>query len=219
LEIGPSPVASTARLNEDQIRFVLPQGQVVPTHFDFHRVAERRESDQFNGRSHQQAHFEKATAVFGGHSDFGNGSGGADREGGQRLTDNGHNQATFSSARSGSTQMASANSALMPRRALQTWQMTLLCWLSNLMRCSSQKPISRRRREISGEALSCLIRQAVPTLNLLSGQIKDDSRPWLAFTIDVFLLTARQGKVIETGLQEGFRWPVLSKSSKGGSST
>src|SRR5204862_1537299 len=148
LELGashPVPVASTERLNKNQIGFVLAQSQVVAAHFDFHRVAERRESDQFNGSSHQHSHFEEATSVFGRHFDFGDGGGRADRQGSQRLTGNGHNQATVSSARSGSTQMASANSALMPRRALQTWQMTLLCWLSSLMRCSSQNPISRRR--------------------------------------------------------------------------
>src|SRR5882724_9365990 len=79
------------------------------------------------------------------------------------------------------------------------------------MRCSSQKPISRRRRAISGEAQSCLIRQAVPTRILLSGQMKDGSRPGAAFTDDDFLLTARQAKVIETRLQEGF----LRRSTKG----
>jgi len=142
LERGAFPVASTARLNKNQIGFVLAQSQVVATHFDFHRVSEWRESDQFNGSSHQQAHLEEATAVFGRDSDFGDRRGRADRQGRQRLTGNGLNQATFCS---GSTQMASANSALMPRRALQTWQMTLLCWLSSLMRCSSQNPISRRR--------------------------------------------------------------------------
>jgi len=124
--------------------------------------------------------------VFGRHSDLGDGSGRADRQGGQR-----------------STQIVSANSALMPRRALQTWQMTLLCWLSSLMRCCSQNPISRRRRAISGEAQSCLIRQAVPTRSLLSGQTKDSPWPWATFTDGVFLLTARHGKVIETRLQEG----------------
>src|SRR5262245_9881981 len=43
LEIRPSPVVSIARLNENQIGFVLSQGQMVTTHFDFHRVAEWRE--------------------------------------------------------------------------------------------------------------------------------------------------------------------------------
>src|SRR5436853_855163 len=101
--------------------------------------------------------------------------------------------------------MASANSALRPRRTLQTWQMRLVCWLRSLIFCSSQKPISRRRWAISGEAESCLMRQAEPARSLLSGQTKAGSQPLAAFRDDGFLLTARQGNVIETRLQEGFR--------------
>src|SRR5439155_488299 len=114
-------------------------------------------------------------------------------------------QATSSSLRSGSTMMASANSALRPRRTLQTWQMRLVCWLRSLIFWSSQKPISRRRWAISGEAESCLIRQAAPTRSLLSGQMKGCSQPGAAFAEDGFLLIVRQGTVIETRLQEGFR--------------
>src|SRR2546429_5905983 len=114
-------------------------------------------------------------------------------------------QATSSSLRSGSTRIASANSALRPRRTLQTWQMRLVCWLRSLIFCSSQRPISRRRWAISGEAESCLIRQAEPTRSLLRGQMKGCSQPGAAFTEDGFLLIVRQGNVIETRLQEGFR--------------
>src|SRR5947207_7346486 len=101
--------------------------------------------------------------------------------------------------------MASANSVLRPRRTLQTWQMRLVCWLRSLIFWSSQKPISRRRWAISGEAESCLIRQAAPTRSLLSGQMKGCSQPGAAFAEDGFLLIVRQGNVIETRLQEGFR--------------
>src|ERR1051326_2002087 len=111
--------ASTARLNQDQIGFMLAQSQVVAAHFDFHRVPQRREAEQFNRGADQQAHFEQTTAVFGGPIDSRGGCGSANGQGGQRLRGAGHTQATFSSA-SGSTQMASASSALMPRRALQT---------------------------------------------------------------------------------------------------
>src|SRR5207244_9970733 len=156
--------------DKNLICFMLAQGQMIAAHFDFHRIAERREADQFNRGSHQQAHFEQATTVFGGHFDFGDSRSGTDRQSGQRLAGGGHSQATFSSARSGSTQIESASSALMPTRTLQTWQMTLVCWLRSLTRCSSQKPISRRRWTISGEAESCLIRQAAPARSLLRGR-------------------------------------------------
>jgi hypothetical protein len=49
--------------------------------------------------------------------------------------------------------------------------------------------------------------------------MKDGSRPWLAFTDDVFLLTARQPKVIETGLQEGFLKPLKATNGRAGKST
>src|SRR3954464_14270388 len=68
--------------------------------------------------------------------------------------------------------MRSAKGALMPTRTLQTWQMTLACWLRSLIFCSSQKPISRRRCVTSLGAESCLIRTAVPARTLLSGQMK-----------------------------------------------
>src|ERR1043165_5224595 len=74
-----------------------------------------------------------------------------------------------------------ANGALMPTRTLQTWQITLACWLSNLIFCSSQNPISRKRCVTSGEAESCLMRTAVPARTWLSGHMKgwrhSDSEP------------------------------------------
>ena len=72
---GACRVASTPRLHKNQIRLMLAQRQMVAAHFDFHRIAQRREADQFNGSSHQQPHFEQATAVFGRHFDFGDGAG------------------------------------------------------------------------------------------------------------------------------------------------
>src|SRR2546421_11539300 len=44
--------------------------------------------------------------------------------------------------------------------------------------------------------------------------MKDGSRPGVAFTDDDFLLTARQGKVIETRLQEGFLRRPLNTNGK-----
>src|SRR3954471_20765191 len=48
--------------------------------------------------------------------------------------------------------------------------MRLLWRLRSLICCSSQKPISRRRWETSGEAESCLMRTAVPAMTRLNGQ-------------------------------------------------
>src|SRR6266516_2664575 len=112
--------ASTLPPNENQIRLLLAQREVVAAHLDFHGVAERRESNQFHWRPHQQAHFQQSPAVFGRYLDFGDSGGGTDRKGGQRLTGVCHRQAAFSSGRSGSTQIESASFALMPRRTLQT---------------------------------------------------------------------------------------------------
>src|SRR5438128_1059016 len=103
--------------------------------------------------------------------------------------------------------MDSASSALMPRRTLHTRQMRLVCWLRSLMRCSSQNPISRSRRAISGDAESCLIRQADPTRNLLNGQTKGLAAPSVELSGGDFRFTARHHTVIETRLQEGFPGP------------
>jgi hypothetical protein len=66
--------------------------------------------------------------------------------------------------------MLSANRLLMPRRALQTWQMMLEWQLSSFTFWSSYKPISRRRVLTSGEAESCLMQTTLPALTRLSGQ-------------------------------------------------
>jgi hypothetical protein len=50
--------------------------------------------------------------------------------------------------------------------------MMLVCRLTSLICCSSQKPSSRRRCETSGGVESCLIRTAVPATTRLKGQRK-----------------------------------------------
>jgi len=77
-------------LHKNLLRLMFAQRQVVAAYLDFHRIAEWGEADQFNRSPHQQAHFEQATAVFGRHFDFGDGGGGADGQGRQRLTGGGH---------------------------------------------------------------------------------------------------------------------------------
>src|SRR2546423_12813246 len=101
--------------------------------------------------------------------------------------------------------MASASWLLMPRRALHTWQMRLLCRLRSLICCSSQKPISRRRWEISGEAESCLMRTAVPATTRLNGQRNGSFvQPFSPKQLDMNLFTCRVNLMaIETELQEG----------------
>src|ERR1043165_1774033 len=65
--------------------------------------------------------------------------------------------------------MRSANFALIASFTLHTWQITFVCWLSNLIFCSSQKPISRNRCVTSGGAESSLMRTAVPARTWLNG--------------------------------------------------
>ena len=66
------------------------QREMIPAHVDFDRIAERRKADQLDRRADQQTHFEKASTVFRGNFDFGNGGGAADCKGGQRLALIGH---------------------------------------------------------------------------------------------------------------------------------
>ena len=67
--------------------------------------------------------------------------------------------------------MVSASAALMPKRALQTWGIRLPARLNNLICCSSQKPISRSRCVVSGDAASCLMHTTVPAWMRLNGQM------------------------------------------------
>src|SRR5205823_4226887 len=121
------------------------QGQVVAADFDFQGVAERGETDQFDGGPNEQTHLQQAGAVFGRDFDFGDGPKTADGEGGQRAGFGGHTQRFWLGEGSGSTRMVSANWLLMARRALQTRQIKL-CWrLSSRIFCSSQRPNSRNR--------------------------------------------------------------------------
>lgn len=58
--------------------------------------------------------------------------------------------------------IASARRALIPKRALQTWQIMVRSCVNNRIFCSSQKPSSRSRWLSSGEASNWRIRQRVP---------------------------------------------------------
>ena len=62
--------------------------------------------------------------------------------------------------------------------------------LSNLMRCSSQNPSSRRRLVISGDAESCLILTETPGWTSLNWQSGTEA-PLLLACVDVVLSTLR----------------------------
>lgn len=83
----------------------------------------------------------------------------------------------------GSTRMFLANSSLMPRRELQTRQIKLEWRLRSRMRCCSQKPNSRRRSEVSGVVVSCLMQTTTPTCTRLSGQRVEPAHwsPWTTY--------------------------------------
>ncbi len=66
--------------------------------------------------------------------------------------------------------MDSASFSLIPSRELQTWQIKWPLRLINLMRCSSQKPISRSRSDISADATSSVMETVVPARMWLKGQ-------------------------------------------------
>jgi len=76
----------------------------------------------------------------------------------------------FHAEATASTKIESANSSLIPSRALQTWQMRFEFRASNLICCSSQMPSSRNRAVTSGAAESCLMQTTVPASTRLNGQ-------------------------------------------------
>ncbi len=92
----------------------------------------------------------------------------------------------------GSTKILSANSGLIPKRTLQTWQIILVFCVSSLIFCSSQKPISRSRCVTSGGAVNCLIRTAVPARTLLNGQAIGLAQRPAPKPLNKFSLTSRE---------------------------
>lgn len=69
---------------------MLAEGQIIAAHFDFDRVTQRREADQFDGCSNQQTHFHEAGPAFGRKFYLGDGCGSAQRDGSKRLKSLGH---------------------------------------------------------------------------------------------------------------------------------
>ena len=111
----------------------------------------------------------------------------------------------------GSTRIVRARFSLKARRALQTWQMTLASLLSNLTRCSSPSPSSRRRSRTSGAAESSLMQTVVPALTRLNGQTAGPAHvPSMILQPVTFLFTAQQDKLIALNGQAGF-WPIVIK--------
>ena len=114
-------------MNHDLLSLVAAQRQMITAHADFHGITERGEADELHRGPDQDAHLEQTPAAFHGNINAGDGSGSANLERGQRLTRGNHRgQATREDSGTGSTMIWSASLALMPSRALQTWQITLL---------------------------------------------------------------------------------------------
>ena len=61
-----------------------------------------------------------------------------------------------------STRIDSASFSEMPKRALQTWQMKLELRANSLIFCFSKTPNSRKRSDISGWVMSCLMQTVDP---------------------------------------------------------
>lgn len=75
--------------------------------------------------------------------------------------------------------------------------------LSNLIRCSSQKPSSRRRLVISGDADSCLIRKNTPGCTPLSRQRGSGAPPVLACVDFVLSTCGCNLRVLRLGFKKG----------------
>ena len=191
-------ISLTCHPHENLLRLMLAQSQVVAANFDFDRITQWREPHEFDAGADEQSHFEEARAMLRWNLDLGDDGDGAHWERGQRLTLTGHSYATLCWWGRDSTKIFSANSSLMARRALQTWQMTLALLLSNRIFRSSQKPSSRNRCFISGDAESCLMRTAVPAWTWVRGQIKGCWQPSGAGGVGADFFTAAQIRAIET---------------------
>jgi hypothetical protein len=109
----------------------------------------------------------------------------------------------------GSTSIESASFALIPNRALHTWQIKLPSRLSSLTSCSSQNPISRNRFVTSTDADSFLMHTTVPASTRLNGHTKGWAHlPCLTTLPRADSFIATQLRLIETWFQEGFS-PLL----------
>lgn len=99
-----------------------------------------------------------------------------------------------------------ASFSLIPRRALQTWQMKLEFLETNRIFWSSKTPSSRNRSVTSGEVNSCLMQTIEPDCTCERGQTSGlgqwPSRNSISCSASEF--TNGKARVIETELQEGF---------------
>jgi len=73
-------------LNPNLLGFLLSQREMISPHFDFNRVAQGGETDEFDRGPDEEAHFEQTSAVFGRNLDGGNGGSSAHPQGSERLS-------------------------------------------------------------------------------------------------------------------------------------
>lgn len=93
MNLAPS-AGKTSRLalwgHPDLLGLVPSQGEMIATHLDLERIAQRREADQFDGGADEQSHFHQATTMFGRDFDFGDDTASSSRHLSNGLTDGGH---------------------------------------------------------------------------------------------------------------------------------
>jgi hypothetical protein len=109
--------------------------------------------------------------------------------------------------RMGSTRIASANCALIPNRALHTWQIIVRSCVNNRICCSSQNPSSRSRSASSGAANNCLIRHRVPGRTSDNGQTNASGCSSTPISPVLISLTRREPSGPERDWQAGS--PIL----------
>jgi hypothetical protein len=79
-------------LDKDLFRLVFPQREIIAADFDFNRVAQWGESDQFHGGSNEKTHLENPAAVFCGNPDLGDDGALTDLQRSQWLGSGGHSR-------------------------------------------------------------------------------------------------------------------------------
>jgi hypothetical protein len=106
--------------DENLVRFVFAQSEIVPAYFDFNRIAERRKTHQLHFGPNQQPHLHQTRTTFGRKLDFHHRrcASYANQGKGLKGRRSGHDLA--SGVGIVSTKMASASCSLIPKRALQT---------------------------------------------------------------------------------------------------
>jgi len=153
---------------KDLLGLMLAQREVVAADFDFHRVAERCKTNEFERPADQQPHFHEARTAFGRQFDFGHRRRYAHGNRTQRLGSVGHNLSGFGGDRlhqNGFGQLFTQGEAGVADLAddigftAQKFDALLLA-----------RPSSRSRSRNSGDATSSLMQTVVPAATWFNGQ-------------------------------------------------